>query len=38
MRFGTAEGSSAYRSSITIRLDDGTVLRDQEAHNWLRRR
>lgn len=29
--------STAYRSSLTLHLDDGTVLRDEEAHAWTRR-
>ncbi|HZC52516.1 MAG TPA: hypothetical protein VE441_08475 [Mycobacterium sp.] len=29
--------STAYQSSITLELDDGTILRDDEAHAWIRR-
>ena len=29
--------SDAYRSTITLTLDDGTVLRDQEVHAYIRR-
>lgn len=32
-----AFGSSACASTLTITLDDGTVLRDEQAREWIRR-
>lgn len=29
--------TTAYRSSLVVTLDHGTVLRDEAAHEWLRR-
>ncbi|MBO0884570.1 MAG: hypothetical protein J2P17_30405 [Mycobacterium sp.] len=29
--------TTAYRSSLVLTLDDGTVLRDEAAHEWMRR-
>lgn len=34
---GVDGGGSAYGSSLTITLGDGEVLRDAEAHEWIRR-
>lgn len=29
--------TTAYRTSLVLTLDDGTVLRDDAAHEWMRR-
>jgi hypothetical protein len=33
----THQATGGYQSTLTVTLDDGRVLRDAEAHEWLRR-
>jgi hypothetical protein len=37
-RVAPATDTTAYGSTLTVTLDDGTVLRDKKAHEWLHKR